>query len=417
MISRMPEMERSQRTVGSGVALRRIALIAGSALLASFASAHAAPDGSGSGSGDDIEMEPDTVGSGSATTSPAKPPAAKPPATPPAPKPPTPAASDTPAPDAGSDQPVKDPKVAKKWIAAAQQLVQKGDYLTRAKAPDAKAQYENAITAYQKAIEAGDDSAPTYFALALTEDKIGHEADAYKHLKIVIDPKAAAKPDVVKKAQAKLEEISMKVGTVTLTVKPEGTQIQIAGKDVGESPLTEPLILDPGTYTLSFIAVGYQPKDAELKVEAGSESERKIELEPVKVVVRSHEEVEPTEAVAKPPSKLPLYVGAGATGGFVVIAVVTGILAVGQHSTFTGSNTQGLDRLDAQSNGKTYAHVTDGLLVGAVVAAGFTAYWYQYKYRPAAKAYAAEKHPATAKVHVVPWVQPDASGFTLAGAF
>jgi hypothetical protein len=395
--------------------LRRIALIAGSALLASYASVVAAPDGSGSnsgGGGDDIEMEPEPVGSGSAATP--KPPVKTPVKTPePATGSAAPATPETP-----SDQPVKDPKVAKKWFAAAQQLVQKGDYFTRANKPaDAKPQYENAVTAYEKSIEAGDDIA-TYYALAIVEDKLAHEAAAYKHLKLVLDPKAAAKPDVVKKAQTKLDDVSMKVGTVTLTIKPEGTQIQIAGKDVGEAPLAEPLVLDPGTYTLSFIAVGYQPKDAEVKVEAGSEAERKIELEPVKVVVRPHEDedLEPAKPPAKPPTKLPLYIGAGATGGFILLATITGIRALGQHSTFTAANTPGLDRLDAQDNGKSFAHLTDAFIGGAVVAAGFTAYWYLYKYRPAARAYAAETHPVS-KVQVVPWVQPDASGFVLAGAF
>src|SRR5439155_10621650 len=157
------------------------------------------------------------------------------------------------------------------------------DYFVRAKRDgDAKAQYENAVTAYEKAIEAGDDNS-LYFAMALVEDKLGATASAYKHLKTAIDPKSGVKPDVIKKAQAKLDELSAKVGTLMLAITPDGTQVMLAGKTLAESPLSEPLVLDPGTYTLSFVAVGYQPKDAEIKIEPGSESERKIVLEPVKV--------------------------------------------------------------------------------------------------------------------------------------
>src|SRR4051812_45561009 len=48
---------------------------------------------------------------------------------------------------------VKDPKIAKKWLVAGQQLVQKANALAARNRPEeAKAQLENAIIAYQKAI-------------------------------------------------------------------------------------------------------------------------------------------------------------------------------------------------------------------------------------------------------------------------
>src|SRR5689334_14980602 len=67
--------------------------------------------------------------------------------------------------------PVKDPKVAKKWLDAAKQLVQKGDAATRQKKPDdAKTFYDNAATAYEKAIEASDD-VNLHFDLAVLHEK------------------------------------------------------------------------------------------------------------------------------------------------------------------------------------------------------------------------------------------------------
>jgi hypothetical protein len=382
----------------------RIALVAALALAALVATVAAQPEEGG------IEMDPDPVGSGSAAGS--------------AQAPGSGSASATPT-DTGSaaqtqpDQPaapVKDPKAARKWLAAAQTLAQKGDYYTaRAKPDDAKAQYENAATAYEKAIEAGDDVGVNY-AYAVVLDKLGRFADAYKKLKLVVAPGATVKADIAKKAQTKLDEVSMKIGIVTLQVTPEGTTISLAGQEIGEAPLSEPLILDPGTYTLTLAAVGYQPKDAEIKVEAGSESERKIELEPVKMVIKK-DEPEPIEAppVVKAPSKLPLYVGAGATGAFLLGATITGILAVGQHGTFTDPDTLPLDRDDAKANGRMYAHVTDVFLVGAVGAAAFTTYWYFKKYRPATRT--TETHSDEPKMSVVPWVQGPAGGFVVGGSF
>ena len=357
-------------------------LVAGAALWASYAVAGPEGQGSGSGSGD-IEMEPEAMGSGSA-------------------QPPDAGSA------AGSDAvPVKDPKVAKKWLQAAQVLVQKGDYWTRAQKPaDAKTQYENAVIAYQKAIESSDDIS-LYYALALVEDKLAQDAEAFRHLKLVVDPKANAKPDLVKKAQTKLDEVSGKVGIVTLTIKPDGATIMLAGKQVGESPMTEPLVFDPGTYTLSLTAVGFQPKDAEIKVEAGSESERKIEMEPVPIVVKKTDEPEPEQPKPTAPNMLPLYIGAGATGGFFLIGTITGIAAISAHSTYTDPKTLQIDRKDAQANGRTLAHVTDLMFVGAIGAAAFTTYWYLYQYKPQEQA----------KVSVAPWVQSSASGVTVVGAF
>ena len=358
---------------------RRIALVCGSALVASVVALRvgvAQPAGDGGGS--DIDMEPDAAGSGSAE-----------------------------APEA----PVKDPRLARKLYIAAQGFERKGDQLTRqGKTDDAKAQYDQAVQAFTKAIEVGED--PSYtLALATAEDKAGDPASAYKHVKELLALQPPPKADVLKKAQAKLEDLDGKVGKVTLTVVPDGAQIMIGGKTVGESPMTEPLVLNPGTYTVSFAAVGFEPKDADVKPEAGSESERKIELTPVKVPVKPQEvEPEPAPTVAAKPSMLPVYIGGGATAALLATSIVYDFKAKHQHDIFTGKTTSTNDRLDARDNGKLFAHVADATLAGTIAAAAFTGYWYWFKVRPATQ----ETQP---KVGVAPWVQPDASGLTAFGSF
>jgi hypothetical protein len=386
---------------------RGVAIVAGAFLFAGvIARATAAPGeggGSGSDAGGDIEMEPDVVGpgsgAGSATDS---------------------AAGSGSATPATPSAPVKDPKIARTWLSAAQQLVAKGDYYTRHNRPaDAKPQYENAITAYQKAIEAGDDVSVNY-ALALVEDKLGGTPAAYHHLKLVIAAESGVKPDIQKKAQAKLDELAGKVGLVTLQVTPDGTAISISGKSYGDAPLADALVLEPGTYTATFTAAGFQPKDAELKVEAGSESLRKIELDPIPIAVKPHiVEAEPEPEPAPPaPSKLPLYVGAGATGVLLLTATITGISAISQHHAFTDPTFSESERKDAQSLGHTMEHVTDVCLVGMIGAAAFTAYWYQYRYRPALDAPPpGPERRIVPKVDMIPWVQPDAGGLVVVGSY
>jgi hypothetical protein len=311
---------------------------------------------------------------------------------------------------------VKDPKVAKKWIQAAQQLVQKGDAATRAKKPDdAKVSYENAITAYEKAIEAGDDP-NVYFELAVVEEKAGKLDRAATHFRTLIKAQGA-RADLVKKATARFDDLSMKTGLVMIIAKPEGATISIGGNEVGKTPLAEPLVLLPGTYSFTIAADGHVAKELELKIEAGSESERTITLEvgksepkPEKPVVATKPKEEPVEAPLAGPSKTPLYAGIGATGGFVLIATITGIVAVSKHSTFKDENASPSDRDSAKDSGKTFALVTDLCLVGALAAGGFTAYWYYAKYKPA-------QAKMETKTAVVPWVKPDAGGVSFAGSF
>jgi hypothetical protein len=208
---------------------------------------------------------------------------------------------------------------------------------------------------------------------------------------------------------------------VTLTITPAGASITLGGSEIGPAPLSEPLVLMPGTYTLSFQADGFQPKEAEIKVEPGSEVERAIELDPVKVIVEPVKPVAEEPVLADKPvpaSPLPLYVGAGVAGAGALGTTIFGILAIHQHSTFTSASGSQLDREDARTNGRRFALISDVSLATAVVAAGVTAYWYFTKYRQEPRK-PDERHPppVDAKLDVVPWVQPQSGGVTIAGWF
>jgi hypothetical protein len=218
----------------------------------------------------------------------------------------------------------------------------------------------------------------------------------------------------------------MKVGLLTLAVVPDGTQISINGKQVGEAPMTEPLVLMPGSVTVSFTAVGYQPKDVEFKIEAGSESERKIALEAVPIVTKPvDQDLAPEPEPEKPKTKdpmIPVYIGAGATGVLLLTATITGIIAVGDHATYVDPKATNIERADAQSGGRTMAAITDICLVGMIGAAAFTSYWYLYKVRPQqtaqAEREASNSRPKNrSKVDIVPWVQPQAGGLFATGSF
>jgi PEGA domain len=328
-------------------------------------------------------------------------------------------------PPASSAKDPKDPKLARKWLLAGQQLMQKGSFFAANNRPDeAKAQFENAVAAFQKALAVGDD-VTVYVDLASAEERLGKLDEAVKHLRLVAGAKTGVRPDVAKKVAARLDDLMTKVGLVTLTVTPPGSSITLGGVELGMSPLPEPLVLMPGTYTLSFQADGFQPKEAELKIEPGSETERAIALEPVKVIV---EPVKPAgsdegaEGRRKRAAAWPLYAGAAITGAGVLGTGIFGSLAISRHATFTAASTSTPDRAEARTSGRRFAHIADLSLGTAAVAAGFTAYWYLYKYRRSPRK-SEERHVALihstlqTKIDVVPWVQPQSSGVMIAGWF
>lgn len=320
-------------------------------------------------------------------------------------------ADGAPPPTAGEAPAVKDPAVAKKWLAAGQAAVK-------------KSAWEAAVTAFESALAAGADP-NVYLDLALAEEKLGKLDRAAIHLRVVTGATPGIRADVKKKASARYDALSMKVGLLTLTVSPEGATISLGAERIATAPMAEPVILMPGTYTLSFSADGFQPKDVELKVEEGSESERTVELEPIEVIVRPPP-AEPTPAPARPAPvptapRLPLYIGGGVTIGALGIGVVTGLLASSRHGTFTDPASTATERDDARSSGKSLALVTDITLGVGIAAAAFTTYWYFARYKPAQRSTGAigreRSDEARAKVELVPWVQAEAGGFTVAGSF
>ena len=311
----------------------------------------------------------------------------------------------------GEAPPVKDPAAAKKFLTAGQAAVK-------------KSAWEVAVTAFENALAAGADP-NVYLDLALAEEKLGKLDRAAIHLRVVTGATPGIRADVKKKASARYDALSMKVGLLTLTVKPEGATIALGAERIATAPMAESVILMPGTYTLSFSADGFQPKDVEIKVEEGSESERTVDLEPIEVIVRPPPE-EPTPGPIRPTPvhptpRLPLYIGGGVAIGALGIGVVTGLLATSRHGTFTDAASTPAERDDARSSGQNLALITDITLGVGIAAAAFTTYWYLARYKPAQRTAGVigreRSAEARAKVELVPWVQAEAGGFTVAGSF
>jgi hypothetical protein len=318
--------------------------------------------------------------------------------------------------------PTIDKAEARRFLAAGDTLIKKGDRLTRRKRTvEAGDHYERALLSYQRAFDLSQNE-HVYYPIAIAEERLGKTVDAIKHYRIVIA--ATGFPaKTLADAQKRLDALLMTVGQVTIAVEPAGAAIVLDGHPIGKAPLPEPLIIEPGVYVLSLTADGFEPAEVKLTIEPGSESERTFKLEAVPVVVEKPKVAPPPPPppAPPPPSRTLLWVGAGGTIALVAIASLTGSLALGKQSDFEDTSLSETERDDAASSGKSLALVTDVCLVGAAATAAVTTYYYFKIYRPKARDRERKQkavdafHDEFSKVRVVPWVQPASAGLSVTG--
>ncbi|MGO8997301.1 MAG: hypothetical protein ACLQVI_28635 [Polyangiaceae bacterium] len=196
-------------------------------------------------------------------------------------------------------------------------------------------------------------------------------------------------------AQVKTDLQTLKAGVVYVSVAsdPPGakvvdTRLPVRGDKItniyGPVTQTARLGIRQGSHQMTAKLDGYP--DVTWEFEAGS-----AEIPPHTFTfkkVDTSAPVTPTTTAPTPATEAPkvtsrptptgVYVGVAATGVLAVAAVVTGIMALGEHSTFQTDNT-GQDPTDAQNaknTGQALNLVNDFCFGGAVVAAGVTAVLY-----------------------------------------
>lgn len=312
---------------------------------------------------------------------------------------------------------------AKKLLDGGDAFLKKGDkYAKRKKTADAVAEYERALAAYQKAFELVGNP-KIYFPIATAEEKLERWVAAATHYRKFLGSVSDVDPRLRADAEKRLEHAKLNLGVLGLTITPEGAQVSIDGNVVGTTPLTEPLFLAPGEYALSVTADGYKPLEQKLNIEAGSESERALELESAAVIIDTPIKPPPPPEPPPPPpapSKLMLYASGGLTLAFIAGATTTGILAIGKHGTFKDDPDSSSGE-SARKSGKNLALLTDGFVVGTVIAGSLAAYYYVKIYKPKQREYRhkleSQRNGAMVgsgpKVLVTPWVQADGGGLVL----
>jgi len=282
--------------------------------------------------------------------------------------------------------------------------------MRRGQTASARSSYERARDAYQQALNL-TDTPELHYWVGLAEEKAGNVRDAYGHYRKVT-ALADGNARFAALAADRLRVVSKAVGLFSPTVEPAGASLTLDGKPVGDVPLTEPIVLLPGTYTFVLSAEGYQPLEGELVILGGSEVRQTYHLEPIPIVFEVPREaprdMPRADSRPKQPSTAVLWIGAGATLALAGVATTTGILALTRHRVVEDGMRPLGDRQTARSEGKQLSLATDLCLVGTGVVAASTLYYYFGVYRPRLR-----KAEAAGNWAVSPWIERRSGGIAV----
>jgi hypothetical protein len=207
--------------------------------------------------------------------------------------------------------------------------------------------FAGAYSAFSKALSLIPTPAAAYWA-AKALDQQGKTDDAIKAYEALLaDPNVSHLGDE-KLGDAQTRVATLKagqVGEVTVTSAAVGAQLSVDGvTQTGLLPIV--LKLAPGPHKLTLTAPGYDAKDVDLNVKAGTKVDQPVDLlqhaalppEPVPAP-------EPAPAPTPPPppaekhSKVPAYVTLGIAAGGAIVGTIFGVQALHSKSTFDSNPT------------------------------------------------------------------------------
>lgn len=266
---------------------------------------------------------------------------------------------------------------------------------TEAQKTEARARYERGLKLYdQGAYEAAlvemrraYELAPTYkilYNLGLIHRQLNDYAAALDSFTQYL-AEGGKKVDAKRHAEIEhhISDLKPLVATLTIVVDVEGAEVSIDDAPVGMSPLAGPITVNVGKRRITAKIPGKPPASRVVTVAGSDTVNVKLELaDPTAktaptdnaVVVKPKDE---TPKTTEPSRQIP-WLAWGVTGAFAAGAITTGIITMSSASSLDDKRATpnvSKDDLDsASSRTKTFALVTDILIIGTIAAAGVATY-------------------------------------------
>jgi len=228
------------------------------------------------------------------------------------------------------------------------------------------------------------------------------------------------RPDVAAAAAARLPSLLSRIAQLTFIVTPRRAALRVGISPIATTPLPEPLLLMPGSYTFVVEANGYRSQNLSVDLAAGQVASREVALVSIASLAPPSPPAAPlllegAEPIAprRGPSRLVLA-GVVTTGALVVIGVGSGLVALQRESQFS-DEPNASRRADLADSGRRWALATDLLFGAAIAVAAGTAYLVLRDGTGAASRRSAEAR-ASHRLHLVPWAAADSAGIGVLGA-
>jgi hypothetical protein len=226
------------------------------------------------------------------------------------------------------------------------------------------------------------------------------------------------RPEVATAAAARLTALLARLGQLSFSITPRRTAIRVGISSIAVTPLPEPLLLVPGSYTFVLEANGYRSQELTVDLAAGQVVERKVALVSISALAPPPPSSAPLAVdhalpIAPPPGPPRLVIaGAVVAGALVVAGVGTGLVAL-QRESEHDDEPNAARRDDLADSGRRWALATDVIFGTAIAVAAGTAYLY---FRDAGPSRSPAEARAQHRLHLVPWASADSAGIGVLGA-
>jgi len=201
--------------------------------------------------------------------------------------------------------------------------------------------FSAAYVGYSKANELIPSAHATYWA-AKSLDQSGKTEDAIKGYEALLADPGSSKigEDKLSDAQARLAALkASQIGEVTVKTAAPGAVLLVDGAPQ-PGPLPAVLKLSPGPHKLVLTAEGYDAKEVDLQVQAGTKVEQSVEMmphappPPPPPVPEIAPPAPPPPAPLEKHSQLPAYVTLGIATGGAVVGTIFGVKALQAKSDY-----------------------------------------------------------------------------------
>ena len=186
------------------------------------------------------------------------------------------------------------------------------------------------------------------------------------------------KPERRESVKRDLEMLAGRTALLMVITNEPGADIVLDSLVVGQSPLTEPLLVDAGEHTLEVRKAGFYSKGSPVKLAGRDETTVTLEITKIPEVKPGPTVVERIEGPVVKIDRTPMWIAWAATGAFAIGAGVVGYFGITKANDLESMRTDfpiSRKKLDDTTNSaQTLFIVSDSLAAAAVVAGGVALY-------------------------------------------